>query len=183
MLADGNDTYTGGDGYDTLDFSAVGGVVQVNLNTLIVTGSAGTDALADRFEAVIGSAYNDALNGSLLADALEGGLGNDSINGKDGADWISGGRGNDTITLGAGNDTFKFITGDGADTITDFAAGSGLGDVIDFTGVSLVHSLADLMARASQVGAATFIDFGAGDTITLLNVDRNILAANDFTFA
>jgi hypothetical protein len=42
--------------------------------------------------------------------------------------------------------------------------------------------LADVLSHATQVGANTAINFGAGDVLTLQNVNVNNLAASDFIF-
>jgi hypothetical protein len=49
--------------------------------------------------------------------------------------------------------------------------------------VSLVETFDEVLARATQVGADTVIDFGNGDTLTLRNVLRASLAADDFLVA
>ncbi|MFP6743228.1 MAG: hypothetical protein VCD33_16665 [Alphaproteobacteria bacterium] len=60
---------------------------------------------------------------------------------------------------GTGDDLFVFRDGDGADTIIDFTA---------------------VQAAASQVGDDTLLDFGGGDTVTLIGVDVASLDADDF---
>ena len=45
-----------------------------------------------------------------------------------------------------------------------------------------VSTFADVLARATQVGSDTVINFGGGDTLTLRNVARSSLAADDFIF-
>ncbi|MFO1160937.1 MAG: hypothetical protein U1E60_19005 [Reyranellaceae bacterium] len=87
----GSDYMNGGGGMDTVDYSASGAPVTVNLAT--GKGSGG-DAQGDTLisiEKVIGSAYDDTFIGS---------------------------KGNDSFTGGAGND--KFVMSAGDDTITDF---------------------------------------------------------------
>ena len=49
--------------------------------------------------------------------------------------------------------------------------------------VSGVYSLADVLARATQVGAHTVINFGSGNTLTLENINRNNLVSSDFLFS
>src|SRR5262249_19684258 len=58
----------------------------------------------------------------------------------------------------------------------------GESDQIDLTGVSNVHTLADVQALASQVGSDTVINFGGGDTLTLTGVTLANLTAGDFLF-
>jgi len=55
--------------------------------------------------------------------SLTGNTKNNQIIGTNKADTLTGGKGNDVLTGGAGNDTFVYSTGDGRDTITDYAAG------------------------------------------------------------
>ncbi|MEA2884655.1 MAG: hypothetical protein QOH32_3911 [Bradyrhizobium sp.] len=111
---------------------------------------------------------------------LTGGPGNDHLYGTAQADVMDGGAGNDFLTGGAGNDSFIFRFGSGADTITDFAAGPGTDDRLDLTALASSYSLADVMARATQHGADTVIDFGGGDSITLQNVPKSYLSGADF---
>jgi len=117
--------------------------------------------------------------GTAGADTLTGTDGDNHLYGLGGDDTLTGGKGNDTLTGGSGNDRFVFATGDGADTITDFAAGSASGDVIDLRQVNAVASFADVMAAAAQIGGDTVMDFGNGDSITLLGVDVAHLTAQD----
>ena len=50
------------------------------------------------------------------------------------------------------------------------------------TGVPGMFTLADIQVHATQQGSNTFIDFGNGDTLTLLNVTLASLVAADFVF-
>ena len=74
------------------------------------------------------------------------------------------------------------MPGYGADTIFGFAAGAGSEDKINLA-FSNVSTFADVLARATQVGSDTVINFDGGDTLTLRNVARSSLAADDFLFA
>ena len=75
-----------------------------------------------------------------------------------------------------------FADGDGADTITDFAAGAGAGDVLDLTGEVGLDTFAHVQAAASQVGSDTFIDLGGEDSVTLLGVSLSDLSPDDVLF-
>jgi Ca2+-binding RTX toxin-like protein len=101
--------------------------------------------------------------------------------GGSGNDTIVGNIANNQLTGGAGNDTFVYSTG--LDTIADFVAGAGGIDVIDMRGVAGIQSLADVQARATQVGANTVIDFGGGNSLTLQNVTLTNLVSGDFLFS
>ena len=99
-----------------------------------------------------------------------------------GDDRLVGGRGDDVLSGGEGDDLFVFRDGDGADTITDFAAGNGSDDVIDLRQVSALETFDDVQAAASQLGNDTRIDLGGGDSITLLGVNVGDLHEDDFLF-
>lgn len=106
----------------------------------------------------------------------------DVIHAKAGNDMIVGLAGNDVLTGSAGNDRFVFSGGSGADTITDFIAGSGADDVIELRGMG-VTSFADVMSHATESGANVMLDLSFGDQITLNNVTLAQLHADDFMFA
>ena len=78
-----------------------------------------------------------------------------------------------------GDDVFIFSIGDGADTIQNFVAGAGTVDQIDLTGFDTATANAAI-AGATQVGANTVLDFGNGDTLTLIAVTAANLHADDF---
>ena len=136
FAAGGADTLLGGAGADFLD------------------GGAGADSLS-------GGSGADTLLAGAGADTLEGGDGADLLSGGDGIDLLSGGTGADALEGGAGGDIFRFVEGDGADRIADFAPGE-----------DLVH-LAGLAAGATPSigvdGSGTaLLSYGAaGDTILL----------------
>jgi Ca2+-binding RTX toxin-like protein len=137
----------------TLSRSGAHAVVMMNANGAVITldetfYSATLNYGFDRIEFAAGLAWdrtqiranawyrgtggNDTINASNDADTIDGLGGNDTINANGGADTLIGGTGNDTLTGGTGNDVFVFGAGFGQDTITDFAAGPGVGDVIRF---------------------------------------------------
>ena len=131
----------------------------------------------------IGNTDANVLNGSIAgAGVTLSGLGGiDSIFGSGFADTLSGGVGNDTLLGDAGNDTFLYnAAGLGIDTISDFAGGAGVGDVIDVDGV--FADFAAVQAAASQVGANTEITIDASNKIILANFTAANLDANDFLF-
>src|SRR5262249_38959393 len=170
----GDDTITGN--FDTrISFvsAAAGVMVDMAAGTAIGDASVGRDVFTGVSQ-VRGSDFDDTISGDAGDNVLEGQDGNDTIQGR---------GGNDTLTGGAGNDTFVYVDGDFDDVITDFVAGAGSPDRIDLTGVSGVHSLADILAHTGQIGADTVIVFDGGNTITLQNVTLSNLHADDFIFA
>jgi VCBS repeat-containing protein len=120
---------------------------------------------------------------ALTALTLNGGFGNDTITGGDGADTLIGGPGTDILDGSAGDDRFVFRPGDGADQINHFIAGSGTDDRVDLKAFPLLRSLSDVLARATQAGPDTVIDFGSGDSLTLAGVLKVNLSEDDFLFA
>ena len=122
------------------------------------------------------------LDGGAGNDIIFGSSGNDTLLGGAGDDTLSGGSGADVLTGGAGNDTFVYGPGSGADVITDFAAGPGIGDRIDLAAFHGIRNLSDALSFATQVGADTVFNFG-GNTLTLQNVTKTSLVADDFSFA
>ena len=137
--------------------------------------ASGTDAV----DVIRGGLGNDTLVGAAGNDVLNGLAGDDVLRGDDGDDHLTGGDGNDTLLGGAGSDIFVFTQGDGADSISDFAAGQ---DAVDFTDHALFNSFADVQAVMSQSGSDTLIDAGPEDRITFVGVLVGDLSAGDFLF-
>ncbi len=129
-----------------------------------------------------GDAGDDTLSGDDGTNGLYGLAGADTLDGRGGDDTLEGGAGDDVMTGGAGDDTFVFADDHGRDTITDFVAGAAGGDVIDLRRLTAAASFTDVMAAVAQVGDDTVIDFGDGNSITLLGVDATQLEEPDFLF-
>jgi Ca2+-binding RTX toxin-like protein len=83
------------------------------------------------------------------------------------------------LTGGTGNDTFVFRTGFAQDTITDFTAGAGSDDVIEFRD-GIFADFAAVLAASSASGSSTVITVDASTTITLQGVAIGNLHADDF---
>lgn len=160
----GTNVLTGGTGIDTVTYERAASAVTVNLSTAGAqfTYGGGVDTLAG-FENLTGSQYNDTLTGSTVANRLTGLAGNDNLTGQ------------------AGSDTFVFAPGFGKDTITDFTAGAGSDDIIEFDD-DIFANFSAVLAAASQVGADTLITYDSNNTVTLKNVTMTNLNADDFTF-
>ena len=196
----GNDTLTGGAGADVLignlgfDYvayeSAPGGVTVDLVAWGNNTGEAAGDSLIE-VEGIIGSGFNDSLRGDAGAnflyglagaDFIFGRGGNDVLIGGDGDDTLFGNEGDDAIYGGAGNDRIVFGAGDGRDALFDFAAGAGVGDVIQLAASLGISSFTQLQGRMTQVGGDTLISFDAATSITIVGIAPGELAANDFIF-
>ncbi|MCI2395746.1 hypothetical protein [Aliiroseovarius sediminis] len=109
----GNDRYLGGTGWDTVDYSAWGSHVRINLQhgKGVVAGS------VDRFRSIenaIGTDHDDFVIGSHGSNRIIGGGGNDDLRGQGGADQLYGGNGQDSLFGGNGNDR---LFGDDGDDI------------------------------------------------------------------
>ncbi|NWG91264.1 MAG: hypothetical protein HXY21_01980 [Parvularculaceae bacterium] len=163
----GDDVIDGGTGDDTVD----GGTQRDR-----AFGGSGFDAMA-------GAAGNDTLQGGNDADTLSGGGNYDVLEGGDGDDVLDGGDLNDVIFGNAGNDRIIFRKTGDTDTIRDFAAGAGAGDVIRLVGFGAAFdTFAEVLAAATDNGQHTTIDFGGGDVLILRGVLKSQLAADDFVF-
>ncbi|WP_422378906.1 putative Ig domain-containing protein [Roseibium sp.] len=129
-----------------------------------------------------GTENDDTLIGFNGDDVLSASGGNDTVQGGKGNDTLNGEAGNDMLTGGSGSDTFVFTdTSNGSDTITDFAAGEGAGDVLEF-GSTLFADFASVLAAASDDGSDTSIDLSGGDILMLEGVVVSDLHADDFRF-
>lgn len=134
------------------------------------------DNLIDQLNDLSGSVVSGNLTviGGHVADRLFSRQGNDIIFGRGGDDALGGDGGRDLLVGGAGNDEFVFEDNDGKDKIRDFDAngGEGFQDFIDadFAAVEAI----------TKSGRNTVIDFGDGDTLTLLNVKPSEIDQSDF---
>jgi hypothetical protein len=66
--------------------------------------------------------------------------------------------------------------------IFGLAVGAGSGDRISLAAFAGIAGFADVLSRATQVSVDTVIDFGAGDMLTLRDMLRTNLNADDFVF-
>jgi 3-phytase/alkaline phosphatase D len=133
----GGDTIEGGDGLDSISGGGGGDLVEGGDDADTLTAGAGDDTVSgdDGDDEISGGSDDDMVTGGSGADTLSGNDGDDRIEGNHGDDKISGGTGDDKISGGLGSDTlsgkdgddtFVFSTGEGVDTITDFAIGEDL---------------------------------------------------------
>jgi Ca2+-binding RTX toxin-like protein len=128
-----------------------------------VTGS----AIADEIQAGDGK---DIVNAGAGADIVNGGIKADKLNGEGGNDEITGDAGNDRLWGGPGSDLFRFSDGDGKDIVVDFDAKGG-GKKQDY--IKLFEGEEFTIKKS---GDDLVLDFGGGDTVTLLDVKKS-----DFT--
>ena len=107
--------------------------------------------------------------------------GNDTLYGDEFANTMAGGIGNDILYGRGGNDTFVFKPGFGHDTIGDFTAGAGVGDVVEFD-QTMFDDFQDVLAHAQQVGSDVVITYDADNDLRLKNVKLANLHVDDFQF-
>ncbi|MGE5539244.1 MAG: beta strand repeat-containing protein [Gemmatimonas sp.] len=168
------DTFDGGAGIDTAEAAsgwAAGLSIDLNVGRIAVTGGGATIVNAmTAVENATGTSFADVITGNAGANLLRGLGGNDTLNGGLGDDTLGGGTGNDRFVLGAGT---------GHDVIEDFAAGAGVGDVMD---VSAYHlgSFANVLSHASTVSGGTLIQLDAANSVMLLGVSLATLNQDDF---
>lgn len=134
-----------------------------------VTGSRNADR-------ILSGAGNDLVKGGDGADTIDGGVGNDRLYGGNHNDYISGGLGADRVWGDAGVDRFHFESGDGQDVIMDFDAKGG-GSKQDY--LSLVETDTFTIIKS---GRNTVLDFGEGDTLTLMGVKASAFTVADIDF-
>jgi Ca2+-binding RTX toxin-like protein len=149
--AAGADSMSGGAGNDIYIVDNAGDIVTENANE-------GSDTVKSSVSFTLGANIEKlTLTGTSAINGTGNSLAN-TIVGNSGANILTGGAGNDVLTGGSGNDTFVYKTGDGQDTITDFASG----DIVNVTGYSAVQSI-------TQVGTGVVVVFATGDQITFQN--------------
>jgi Ca2+-binding RTX toxin-like protein len=166
------ETFNGGSGTDTLDFSGARAVTVSLFNGLPNEGRAEGDTYIS-IENIIGGRRADTLYGDNANNRLDGGFGNDILRGEGGNDVLVGRFGSDTLTGGSGNDQFHFAgPSDGVDTITDFTSGSDRIYVGSAAfGLGLVAGpLLPAMFRSATVNTAT----GTTDQFVLRTTDKTL---------
>ncbi len=137
-------TLNGGDGSDTLNYSAYTTAVTVNLSTSAATGTAGVSQI----ENVIGGSAGDTLTGDGNANQFTGNGGSDGL-----------------VGLG-GDDTYFFdgdVTSAETDSVTETADGGS--DTLDFSLTTAAVTINLSNAASQAVTTRLTIDLSASDTI------------------
>jgi Ca2+-binding RTX toxin-like protein len=170
---EGNDTV-----YARLDYTLGGNIEQL----ILVEGLAARNGAGDNGgNVIIGNSAGNLIYGNGGDDTLYGFGGSDNLQGGNGNDILDGGTGSDILNGGANADKFKFIVGDGTDTVQDFTRSQG--DQI-LLSTSLAASFNTLVANnASVIGGNVVLTFGGGQTVTLVGVTSVAsLQSTDFVF-
>ncbi len=161
----------------------------------VIIGTQGSNILlgTDRDDAISAYGGNDYAFGRDGADVIDGGDGNDYLFGGKGQDVINGGEGNDTLFGDAGDDVLigdkgndRMVGGEGADSFF-FRAGFGHDTVMDFGGDDVIDlstadfaDFADVVEHLSETALGTMLTLDDGSTLTLANVEKNLLTADHF---
>jgi Ca2+-binding RTX toxin-like protein len=133
-----------------------------------------------------GTVYWSGTHNSFVYEPDQGFTGTDSfvygLHDADNGDVTTTPEGIDvTIDVTEGGDTFVFGLNFGQQVITDFTAGTGTVDVIEFDD-DVFADFASVLAAASQAGADTLITADVNNTVTLNNVTQANLHQDDFRF-
>ena len=160
-------------GSDTASYEHATAAVTVNLLT---PGANTGDAAGDTFvfvdnlsqvhsiSNVRGSQFNDTLIGDNNANVLNG--------------WGTRRHGGDTLTGNGGADTFVFSGGHV--TVTDFNHAEN--DKVDLSFLNFGNGISDTEIQALIAAAPDLhtLDFGNGQTLTVVNVNVSSLQLGDF---
>jgi Ca2+-binding RTX toxin-like protein len=140
------------------------------LDNLLTEGS----DLQDFLDKIMGG--KDKFSGTDNQDLAWAGKGNDLIKAFGGDDSVNGEGGNDVMIGGAGSDHFFFMHDGkgGNDVVKDFDANGG-GDLQDY----IAAEFEDVLS-IKQVGDDVVLNFGDGNTLTLLDTDKSDIKQDDF---
>lgn len=118
---DGRDVFSGGPGWDQMDFSGRSSSVTIDVASDNGDGAPGeNDFVKADFERYHGGSAGDVMVGGPSgedfygnggSDDISGGRGPDSINGGEGDDDLTGGEGYDGVYGGNGSDTLRLVDG------------------------------------------------------------------------
>ncbi|WP_417453881.1 calcium-binding protein [Kiloniella sp.] len=168
----GNDTLKGGAGNDILDGGA--GIDSFD-------GGEGVDTVDYAYTDIAGTIDLEAGQASFVNGTVESLTSIESVIGSTGDNTIIGNNQANVFTGLAGNDTFVFKSGLGHDTITDFVSGAGSEDSIRIEGLN-ISTFDAVLQLAEQVGDDTVINIDDDNSITLKDVQKTALHADDFQF-
>lgn len=186
------DSFWGGLGTDTIDFSSynTGLTVELGAGTAVTAGT--TVARFSSVERVLTGTGNDSLTGTANNEVIWVGDGNDVVRTGAGTDTVWGGAGNDTIYAESGNDSLYGEAGD--DTLLSYVGpltaslylngGSGNNnfylygvtetvDARDGAGDTVIYSSSDVS------GASATVNPGTGNTTVYFGIFAN-LSSTDY---
>ncbi|MBV1864703.1 MAG: hypothetical protein KUG74_09730, partial [Rhodobacteraceae bacterium] len=170
--AAGLDSWHGGTGLDTANFSTYRFALAVDLSTgearsrqakTLETGTWTQLVSLSAIENAIGSGFDDELRGNAKGNTLSGFVGNDKLFGLDGDDTLLGDDGDDILEGGAGADAIG--GGNGTDTARYTSATAGISlDLKAGTG-SLGDADGDTFKDIENIVGSQFADVIGGSDI------------------
>jgi autotransporter passenger strand-loop-strand repeat protein len=163
VVYNSDDTMIGQSGSTDTVYVAANFTLPTNVDTLYLEDNAS-----------LGTGNSDASNmlfgNGSVASTLVAGSGADTL-------YVTGTAGT-IMTGGPGHDSFAFPDVMGHDEITNFGLAK---DTLQFN-MTLFSNFTAAMNHASQSGANTVFTIDGGETVTLDNVAKSSLTANDFHF-
>jgi Ca2+-binding RTX toxin-like protein len=185
-----NDTFDGGDGFDTLEnhgsgpmelngFDLASSIESIEGSSRGIVGTSGdntfdfSNTALNRVAFVDGDSGDDTIVGSSADDELRGGRGRDVLSGGEGDDTLAGDAGNDTLNGNLGRDSLDGGTGE------DVLDGGDDDDVLDggrYEDTVTGGAGADTFVLRDDFGNDVFTDFNLdeGDRITNFNSRRSV---------
>lgn len=183
---DGNDSYSGGEGIDTLDMSSLIQSVLADMEAGVAVGEEIGEDRIDGFEIILGGRGDDRISGGRGDDLLAGGGGDDRLRGRDGDDILIGGSGDDELEGNDGNDTFLVIVVPGSDDGDDEIDGDDGCDTYDASAATraVVIDLDRGTAEGAEIGSDLLTSIeaaigGDGDDVLVASDAVNFLAGGD----
>lgn len=171
----GADVLIGGANRDRAQYSESLTAITASLtDQTLNTGESAGDTY-DSIEDLAGSSFNDILFGDQSDNRLFGRDGEDMLIGRGGDDRLNGGGNRDTLVGGEGDDRLRggssqdtFVFDSGADVVEDWFLdnlhiSTTMGAVAGLTGTQVINTFGNF------VGSDYVLDFGNGNSITLLN--------------
>lgn len=173
------ENFEAGSGNDRVVGNTASNILSGNNGNDRLFGAAGNDTLTGGFgrDQLFGGDNNDRLLGDGGADVLSGGAGNDVLFGGTANDTLDGGLGNDRLTGGNGADSFIYAAG--RDTVAAFEDNiDTLRIEADLLGAGA--GWADLRRLGRERADHVLFDFGDGDMLIVMGVNRLDLLQDDF---
>ncbi|HSW14811.1 MAG TPA: calcium-binding protein [Solimonas sp.] len=186
----GDDVLNGGTGVDTAWFTGIADTT-VSLKTTAAQATGHGNDQLKYIENVTSADGNDRLTGDSVANILSAGGGNDTLLGGAGNDMLLGGSGNDLLRGDAGDDVlngdsgadvFVFGIDFGTDVIANFDNDLDelrLDDAIWGGGLTPAEVVSTF---GSVVSGSCVLDFGGGNTITVVGFSNLAALSNDLAF-
>ena len=184
------ETFDGGDGTNTLDFSqlAVAGVT-ANLSTGVATKANGAIDRMWNISNLVGSSGNDTLIGDAGSNTIQGGAGNDTLDGGTGNDTASYLSATAGVTVSLAVAAAQNTIGAGTDTLTGFEniTGSAFNDTL--TGDGNANWITggggnDIMNGGAGSDTASYANADSGVSVSLaLTTAQNTVGAGTDTLS